>query len=78
MFEPYTAREQAVGKAPSLPRLRTRLEVEEVAMEGYLLIPPDKGTIIGRAIWKVLSWANRRARCADWSIEGMLTSVHDL
>lgn len=24
-------------------------------MEGFLLIPPDRGTIIGRAIWKVFN-----------------------
>lgn len=23
------------------------------AMEGYLTIPPDRGTILGRALWKV-------------------------
>ena len=32
-------------------------------MEGYLMIPPDRGTIIGRAVWKV-----RLAFDADWQL----------
>jgi hypothetical protein len=33
--------------------LSTRRESLAMTMEGALSVPPDRGTIIGRAVWKV-------------------------
>jgi hypothetical protein len=28
-----------------------------ILMEGLMLVPPERGTIIGRAVWKVSRWS---------------------
>jgi len=34
-------------------RLRTNAAGKMIVMEGMMLVPPERGTIIGRAMWKV-------------------------
>lgn len=41
-----------ISHSPAMPRPRGR-STTSVLMEGYLTIPPDRGTILGRALWKV-------------------------
>ena len=35
-----------------------------IVMEGLLLVPPERGTIIGRAIWKVSQVGGRTSLCS--------------
>ena len=48
---------QTQHNSPRIFAFRTNRSIKMIVMEGLMLVPPERGTIIGRAIWKVgLLW----------------------
>jgi hypothetical protein len=47
-------------------------------MEGSLLCPPDRGILIGRAVWKVSIWRRRRGCIALIQVCSLVMSFSEL